>query len=193
MVISTISYDQHEILKNIIELYIPGKRFDVDITFGKGNFYKKGVPFPTYMFDINPSNSIVLRMDSRRLEMPSNCVNSIVFDPPFLANGYNKNCIIINAYGQYDSPEELLHYYYDTLEEVYRVLNPGGILVFKCQDFIVSGKQNWSHVDIKNMADLIGFKAIDLFILLAKNRIMRHKTQKHARKFHSYFWVFRKD
>ena len=35
----------------------------------------------------------------------------------------------------------------------------------------------------------------DLFILLAKNRLVadwQPKNQKNARKFHSYFWVFQK-
>ena len=40
-----------------------------------------------------------------------------------------------------------------------------------------------------------GFYPKDLFILLAKNRLVADwqvKNQKNARKFHSYFWVFEK-
>jgi hypothetical protein len=37
-----------------------------------------------------------------------------------------------------------------------------------------------------------GFYPKDLFILLAKNRLNDGRVQQHARKYHSYFWVFKK-
>jgi hypothetical protein len=45
-----------------------------------------------------------------------------------------------------------------------------------------------------NEAEKSGFYIQDLFILLAKNRMIghNHKNQKHARKFHSYFIVLKK-
>ena len=46
-----------------------------------------------------------------------------------------------------------------------------------------------------NEAIKIGFYPKDLFILLAKSRLVADwqvKNQKNARKFHSYFWVFEK-
>lgn len=51
-----------------------------------------------------------------------------------------------------------------------------------------------SHVFIINEAENAGFYTKDLFVLLAKNRIVANwqKNQKHARKFHSYFLVFEK-
>ena len=52
-----------------------------------------------------------------------------------------------------------------------------------------------SHVFIMNEAVKLGFYPKDLFILLAKNRLVADwqvKNQKNARKFHSYFWVFEK-
>jgi hypothetical protein len=47
------------------------------------------------------------------------------------------------------------------------------------------------------MALQVGFYPKDLFILMAKNRINsfngeKWKNQYHARKHHSYFWVFQK-
>jgi hypothetical protein len=40
----------------------------------------------------------------------------------------------------------------------------------------------------------LGFVPKDLFVLLANHRMThpKHKTQKHARKYHSYFWVLQK-
>ena len=76
------------------------------------------------------------------------------------------------------------------------MLDNKGILIFKCQDKVSSGKQYMSHCFIYNEAIKIGFYPKDLFILLAKNRLVADwqlKNQKNARKFHSYFWVFEKN
>ena len=53
-----------------------------------------------------------------------------------------------------------------------------------------------THTFIQNEAEKLGFYTKDLFILLAKNRLVAKwqlKNQKHARKFHCYFWVFEKN
>lgn len=86
--------------------------------------------------------------------------------------------------------------YSDMLAEAYRVLKPDGILIFKCQDKVSSGKQYMSHVYIMNEAVRIGFYPKDLFILLAKSRLVadwQKRNQRNSRKFYSYFWVFQKN
>jgi hypothetical protein len=85
--------------------------------------------------------------------------------------------------------------YTKELKEYYRVLQENGILIFKCQDTVSGGKNYFSHVWIMNKAYEIGFYPKDLFILISKHRIIsgKHKNQQHARKFHSYFWVFKKE
>jgi len=138
--------------------------------------------------------------DSRDLPLPAESINCMIFDPPFLATSGKslKECsgnIINKRFGVYAN-EYLLHQFYvDSLKEAHRVLKPYGILIFKCQDKVSSGKQYISHVFIANEAVKCGFYPKDLFILLAKNRLIadwQRKNQKHARKYHSYFWVFEK-
>jgi hypothetical protein len=89
---------------------------------------------------------------------------------------------------------DLMLFYFEAMNEIKRVLRPGGYLVFKCQDGVLSGENNNNYNTICNMAEAMGFKWVDLFILLAKHRMMhpKHKTQRHARKYHSYFIVFRR-
>ena len=67
-------------------------------------------------------------------------------------------------------------------------------MVFKCQDKVSSGRQYMTHCSVYQWAVAQGFEALDLFILLAKSRLIANwqRNQKHARKYHSYFWVFRK-
>jgi hypothetical protein len=100
---------------------------------------------------------------------------------------------INKRFGVYPSEAELNQFYVDSIKEAYRVLKTNGVLIFKCQDKVSSGKQYMSHCFIYNEAIKQGFYAKDLFILLAKNRLVadwQAKNQKHARKYHSYFWVF---
>lgn len=124
-----------------------------------------------------------------------------MFDPPFLATtgkslSENTESNKINKrFGVYPSEQDLHQFYIDSMRESYRLLKDKGILIFKCQDKISSGKQYMSHVFIMNEAVRIGFYPKNLFILLAKNRIVADwqlKNQKNARKFHCYFWVFEK-
>lgn len=65
-------------------------------------------------------------------------------------------------------------------------------MIFKCQDVVFSAKNHFTHVWVMNEALKLGFYPKDLFILLARNRLTDGRKQQHARKFHSYFWVFKK-
>lgn len=125
-----------------------------------------------------------------------------MFDPPFLATtgkslDSNENNNLINKrFGVYPSEQALHQFYVDSLKEFYRILKDNGILIFKCQDKISSGKQYMSHCFIYNEAIKVGYYPKDLFVLLAKNRLVadwQSRNQKNARKFHSYFWVFQKN
>lgn len=200
--IKTTSYSQAEIIKNILELHIPNKKIDVDPTYSKGNFYKNtGIAAPKYRFDINPQVQGVQFGDSRKLPLEDCSVECEMFDPPFLAttgkslSANDDNNIINKRFGVYPSETELHQFYIDSMKEAYRILKPNGILIFKCQDKISSGKQYLSHVFIINEAIKLGFYPKDLFVLLAKNRLVAEwqvKNQKNARKYHSYFIVFQK-
>jgi tRNA G10 N-methylase Trm11 len=199
--VKSISYDQSEIIKWILELHVKSGKIDCDATYSKGNFYKNtGIEEPIYKFDIDPMEGVDFG-DSRDLPLDSNSIECMMFDPPFLATTgpslkKDDNSNKINKrFGVYSNEKELHQFYIDSLKESYRVLKKNGILIFKCQDKISSGKQYMSHVFIMNEAVKLGFYPKDLFILLAKNRLVADwqvKNQKNARKFHSYFWVFEK-
>lgn len=186
-----------------MQLHVPNHIIDCDITYSKGNFYKNNdIPDPKYKFDIDPQTKDTIQADARNLPLESNSLNCIMFDPPFLAttgrslkekNDSNK---INKRFGVFPSETELHQFYIDVLKETYRILTDNGILIFKCQDKVSSGKQYMSHCFIWQEAIKIGYYPKDLFVLLTKNRIVADwqlKNQKNARKFHSYFWVFLKN
>lgn len=200
--VKSISYDQQEILGWILRLYVPSGRFDVDPTYSKGVFYKNGViSEPLFKSDLYPQYDDVIQADCTALPLGDSSVDSIIFDPPFLAttgpslSSSDDNNVINKRFGTYPSEQTLFEMYEKSLAEFHRILRPDGILVFKCQDKVSSGKQIIMHNKILNAASLSGFSCEDIFVLLAKNRIVADrqiKNQKHARKFHSYFLVFRK-
>lgn len=198
--IKSISYNEQEIIQNIIKLHC-NYPIEVDPTYSKGNFYKGNFQEPKYKFDINPQIEGVVQANAEDLPIEDDSINTIMFDPPFLAttgkslvenNHSNK---INKRFGVYPNEKALHNFYINALKEFYRILKNNGILIFKCQDKISSSKQYLSHVFIINMAEEMGYYCKDLFILLAKNRIVADwqlKNQKNARKFHSYFLVFEK-
>ena len=199
--IKSISYDQGEIIRDILNLHVPEHKIDCDPTYSKGIFYTNtSIETPRYKFDILLYNDTVIYADCRNLPLDNCSLNCIMFDPPFLATTgkslKEENGNIINKrFGVYSNEKELHQFYIDSMKEFYRILKDKGILIFKCQDKVSSGKQYMSHVFIMNEAVKLGFYPKDLFILLAKSRIVADwqlKNQKNARKFHSYFWVFQK-
>lgn len=197
--IKSISYDQEEIIQNILTLYNNSKPVDADVTYSKGVFYKT-LERPKYCFDIDPQYAFVQKCDCRTLPFNDKELNSIMYDPPFLATtgksltSSDENNIINKRFSVFNSEQELYQFYTDSLQEFSRVLNKNGLLIVKSQDKVSSGKQYIAHNYIINEAEKLGFICEDIFILLSKSRIVAkwQKNQKHARKFHSYFLVFKK-
>jgi len=194
-IIKTVSSSQHEILASIIHLYCPSG-FDLDPTYSKGVFYRNGVPEPKYKADLTPQQDDVMPCDCRSLPFPDGFMSSIVFDPPFIGASIKdgKTGIIKDRFSYFPNIPSLWKFYTESLSEFHRILTLNGILVFKCQDSVESGKQYITHTEVMNTAYKQGFYTEDLFILTVNTRLISPNQwkQQHARKYHSYFWVFRK-
>ena len=190
--IKSVSDNQHQIIKDILTLYCPDG-IDLDPTYSKGNFYKQ-IEKPRLKSDLFPQADDVVKCDAASLWLENDSIQTIMFDPPFVAGHTKENPtgIIGERFHGFRYVSDLWEWYDKCLLEFHRVLKKNGVLIFKCQDTVSSGKQHLSHVHIINKAEELGFYSKDLFILTAKNRIIghNHQVQKHARKFHSYFLVF---
>ena len=210
-IIKSISYDQKEIMYNIMQMHNDGKPFYADMTYSSGKFYepKKGdeyfIPQPKVKLDVVPRFDDVIKLEPLgNLPFEDNSIESLVIDLPFgiaprdsassrLANQSGRN-VIINRFSSYYPVAELLESYYHWISEAYRVLKEDGICVFKCQSTVTGGKQLMTCEYSWFCATAIGFYTLDQYFLLAKNRLHsgKIKTQQHARKFTSTIYVFKK-
>lgn len=190
----SLSFDQDKILKDILRLYNNSGPFDVDPTYSKGVFYKN-IPQPRLKFDIEPQFPDVTRANVTNLPLDDSSVNSIIFDPPFMpTKSPNNPGVIKSRFTAFNSVAEMWALYHDALVEFWRILKPGGIVTFKCQDAVSSGKNWFSHYEVEKYAREIGYEQLDLFVLGSKRVLISStwRNQIHSRKNMSFVLVFQK-
>ena len=199
MIVKSFSFDQNEILKGILQLHCEDETFEIDLTYGNGNFYKE-IPKPKYKIDIDPQEEGVLKQSSVQTSFKSNTFKSVIFDPPFLtyvSRGRvgNGKMVMSRRYSGYWKYTELEDHYQKTLDEVNRILVNKGILVFKCQDIIHNHRMHSTHTKVIQWASERDFRIKDIFVLGAKHRMPSPQKgiQRHSRTFHSYFLVFERN
>ncbi len=188
--IKSISYDQTEILAWIMKLYNDSKPFDCDLTTSKGIFWKS-LPKPKYLFDKYPQIAGVKSL-SEADSLPDEFFDSLVFDLPFIVSSGAKSKIK-ERFTHFETLEELYIANDEMLERSFRLLREKGILVVKTMDICYGNKQVWISDYVIQKASKLGLELIEKFILLSNLRLFsRTHQQKVARKYHSYFLVFRK-
>lgn len=212
-VIRNISFDQSEILHNIMNLYNDGKPFECDITASELKFYKKNkqnkyeIPVPKILMDVYPQRDDIIKITPfQKLPLEDNSLSSIMVDLPFVISpktsrskreGKKDTNLIANRFSSFYPADELFENIYWWINECYRVVKENGIVVWKMQSTVSGGQERWSTPFSFMVADRVGFYIIDEFILEAKARIVANSHfkngQKHARKYTSTFWVFKKD
>ena len=209
-IIRNISEDQSEILHNIMGLFNDGKPFDCDMTASTLAFYRKKknetyeIPTPKILFDVYPQTEDTIKITPfEKLPLQDGQIHSIVVDLPFLvlpskapSVGNKTSNKMFNRFNSWYPTTEFYENAFWWFNECYRVLDEGGILVWKMQNTVSGGQNRW-FVYYSFMAALVnGFLMEDEFILVAKNRMIsagKYKKQVHARKYTSNFMVFRKD
>lgn len=210
-IIKNISFDQTEILWNIMKLYNDGKPFDCDMTASKLGFYGEGkgkyeIPVPKFLFDVYPQNDSITKIEKwGDLPLEDGSIHSIVIDLPFVISPANSpsakdtkkgSQLIASRFSAYYPVDNLYLSYYNWILNAYRVLDEGGICVFKCQSMISGGIRHNVEEFSFMAAQRVGFKMIDKFTLEAKARLISNAKmkngQEHSRSYTSMFLVFKK-
>ena len=183
-----------DLFPEVLALYAKPGDAIADVTYGNGNFWK-GVD--TSQYDLHATD-LATGVDFRSLPYPDASLDMVVLDPPYIYNPkdtvkasisdpYRVNTTALGL----TTVNAVLSLYLEGMTEAKRVLKRGGFLVVKCQDQIESGKQRWVHIDLYQYALTLGLYPRDLFVLQQHGQpTIRWPHQHHARKNHSYFWVF---
>ena len=189
-----------DVFPQILNLYVAPKSVIADVTFGKGTFWRN-VPKCEYkVIDSDIQEGI----DCRDLPYRDGEIDCVVLDPPYMHSPggtahtthsaferhYRNNVTGNRTDKKYH--EAVLALYEETGIEAHRVLRDRGVLIVKCQDEVCSNRQRFTHIEIIEAYERMGFVAEDLFIVIRQNRpgVSRAVRQVHARKNHSYFLVF---
>jgi len=192
----SVFYNNEQELINILLKLHCKTDIELDPMYNKGMFYKSGIiKEPKYCFDLMPqTNNCVYGDATNLIKIKSNSINTMILDPPFLfgVHGKTKNNVCSKRYTIIDNWNSLEILYKGILKEANRVLKNNGILIFKCQDYTDS-KTTMTHCFVWKWAIENGFYPKDLAIFVKENKIYNSNTiQRHLRKKHSYFFVFKK-
>jgi tRNA G10 N-methylase Trm11 len=187
----------------VLELYVPEGARVADVTYGHGVFWRR-VDKKKYLL---LKSDILDGIDCRNLPYEARSLDCVVLDPPYMHTpggtahvghqnfeSYYKNNITGNG-TEKKYHEAVLDLYFSAGKEAFRILKKGGILIVKCQDEVCANKQRLTHIELTNEYIKYGFLVEDLFVLVRNGRpgVSRMLKQKHARKNHSYFMVFRRN
>lgn len=192
-----------ELLEKVSELYINNGQKVLDMTFGLGVFWKKvnTSQIELYRNDIDPERG-EYHDDFRDTRWEDSFFDCVVLDPPYASRsgspikasidrGYNNRsrAFELGIFGV----DKVLQFYYDGIAEAKRVVKDKGLIMIKCMDEIMGGKQYRNHISIWDYCLALGLVDEDLFVLVQSTTpTMRHTYQLHARKNNSFLWVFRK-
>lgn len=176
-----------DLIADVVELYFQEGSKVADVTYGKGVFWRK---VDKTKYNIIGSD-LKTGVDFRNLPYEDNSFDHSIIDPPYARISNLKGMVDCYNTTRYTTHEDIIQLYREGLNELKRITKKGGYILCKCQDEVFGGKQQWSHIEIQDIAEKELFLyAKDLFILVNISRPKPLYQQKHARKNHSYLWIF---
>jgi hypothetical protein len=164
--------------------YVTG--YVLDMTYGLGRFWKLHRPEHMVTNDLDAELEADWAFDFTAMPFGADAFHTVVFDPPYKLNGTGGSHPSDKGYGVADSlsVESRMRLIFDGVTEGARMLAPGGHLLVKCQDQVVSGHKVWQTHDIATHATLnLNLRLID---------ILRGRRQLHSRGDYSSLLVFKK-
>jgi hypothetical protein len=187
------------LLERMLPFYHPDPERILDVTVNRGRFWRDSSRAAIGL-DIDPSNRPELVANNNALPFLGEAFDVLVYDPPHIPDkGADRKHSFKPRYGLGEKSgvergHTFAHQYAAFLQEGWRVLRSGGVLLCKISDYIHADSYRWAHVDLIRAAQRTGFTACDLIIKIRKTSIIDPKWKKarHARKIHCFWLVFRK-
>jgi hypothetical protein len=194
-VLTSYQCNNDHLIGQVARLYFQAGDRIADVTFGQGRFWRL---MDVAQYDLHPSDLLTVPehpYDFRKLPYCSGGFDVHVLDPPYMHHPSARRHLCAD-YRNYEttkgfSHDDIIQLYRDGMSEGWRILKPGGLMQVKCKDEIEGGRQRMSHIEIHDIAvKEWNMDVQDLFVLIQKSVRFRHI--RHARKNHSYLWVFKK-
>jgi DNA modification methylase len=199
--LNTVCESNEEGFRRILKLYARTGQVIVDPTHGHGRFWKL---IDRTQYDARCTD-LADGIDMRALPYASETVDLEVIDPPYRytparnvkqddAPGHGVVDGLYNLQAaKLANTAAVVELYVAGFVETRRVLRHGGFLVVKCQDTVQDGKNLWVHDVLRERAEVLGFAMRDMLIVNPRSVLAtRWERQRHLRKAHSYFLIFRK-
>lgn len=186
----------------VARLYIADGATVIDATWGHGGFWHRTdtTRFRLIGSDLLEAPGAAMRADFRAMPYRDASADVITIDPPYVPVTSAMERVIHATYRNEQTPglgqlhADVMELYRAGMGEAWRVLRTGGTCWVKCQDMVNGKQQKWSGVLLHGLALELGYEPQDMFVLVNPQPPGRHHAERqyHARRNHSYLWVFRK-
>jgi len=181
-----------ELMAAVAPFYLTGSVCDV--TYGEGKWWDRFTPDPFVAHDLYKGDGV----DFTALPEADDTYDTVCFDPPYIPQGgYDTSTArpFADRFGLTSRSRADLWALIDAgMVECARVLQPEGLLVMKCMDFVNGGAFHLGHHRAIVTAESIGMRCHDLIVHHAGAGPGGSNIYDplRARRHHSYLLVFRK-
>lgn len=183
-ILTAVTGTNADLIPEIFSLHVAKGSVVADVTYGQGVFWRN---IDASQYNLLKSD-LSQGVDFSRLPYADRSIDVLILDPPYMHGGATVKESINKCYKNNNtSHESVIRLYTSGILEAARVLKSKGKIIVKTQDEIESGVQRWSHVEVMQILTMLGFRLLDMFVLVQSTLpAMRESYQKTARKNHSY-------
>lgn len=191
-----------ELIADVAKLgYLKKTDIVLDPTYGEGIWWQNWEPNTLVYHDLHKLKDV----DFRFLPYRDGSFDAVAFDPPYVSIGGRKTSTLDDFNDRFGvhrtptTPAGLQQYMHDGFDECLRVVKSKGIILWKCCDYVSSGKI-WlgTHLALTHALDRGCFME-DRFELIGHARAQPKRTRKdgslvtqqHARRNLSTLFVLR--
>jgi len=194
---TTLTGPQEDTMKQVADFYLPVDGRVLDVSYGAGRLTSRLANVTGV--DIDPQSGADVVADSADLPFKARSYESAVFDPPCLYGRRANNTLHGRPNSAWSNseksknkdPGEFAQRAFDTAEELYRVLVPGGRAVVKVMDARYKRRLVANHCITIEAFESAGFVTFDILIYLKASPGL-FKQERSAQPTHGYYLVFEK-